>query len=192
MAYNTTASLDKLTCTDCVDFGKCQNKFGRFSWSKNDSNYLDVNLKVFTKDDKKEFRLVRNLTMGEVDFNQFMRLMNQLVNAAENFAREENLTPVVIPTMSRDIDEQLKLAHKVVYVVHRANRKICETLLRYNVDKPENSYAQVELFARKKEDEKFQQVVCVNYKLEEFIHLLDVINSVYDKVITNQPICNVS
>ena len=191
MAYNTTASLDKLTCTDYVYFGKCQDRFGQFSGSKNDSNYLDVKLKVFRKDDKKEFRLARNLTIGEATFNQFMRLRNQLVNAAENFATEENLTPVLIPTMSRDMDEQLKLAHKVVHVVDRTNRKICVTLLRYNVDKPESSYAQVRLFARKKEDEKIQQVVYVKYKLEDFIYLLDVMNSVYDKVLTNQTICNV-
>ena len=191
MAYNTTVSLDKLTCTDYVDFGKCQDRFGHFSWSKNDSNYLHVKLKVFRKHDKKEFRLVQNLTMGEADFNQFMRLRNQLVNVAENFAREENLTPVLIPTMSKDMDEQLKLAHKVVDVVDRANRKTCVTLLRYNVDKPDSFYAQVRLFARKKEVEKFQQVVYVNYKLEEFINLFDVMNSVYDKVITNQPICKV-
>ena len=191
MADNTTASLDKLTCTDYVNFGKCQDRFGRFSWSKNDSNYLDVKLKIFRKDDKKEFRLVQNLTMGEADFNQFMRLRNQLVNAAENFAREENLNPLLIPTMSADLDEQFKFAHKVVDVVDRTSRKICVTLLRYNVDKPESSYAQVRLFARKKEDEKFQQVVYVIYKLEEFIYLLDVLISVYDKVIANQPICNV-
>ena len=129
--------------------------------------------------------------MGKADFNQFMQLRNQLVNAAENFAREKILTPVLIPTKPKDVDEQLKLAHKVVDVVDRANRKICVTLLRYNVDKPESSYAQVRLFARKKEDEKFQQVVYVNYKLEEFIYLLDVMISVYDKVISNQPICNV-
>ena len=188
MTYNTTASLDSSTGTDYVDFGKCQDRFGQFFWSKNDSNYLDIKLKVFRKDDKKEFQ---NRTMGEADFNQFMRLRNQLVNAAENLAREENLTPVLIPTMSRDMDEQLKLAHKVVDVVDRANRKICVTLLRYNVDKPESSCAQVRLFARKKEDEKFQQVVYVNYKLEEFIYSLVVMNSVHDKVITNQPICNV-
>ena len=127
--------------------------------------------------------------MGEADFNQFMRLRNQLVNAAENFATEEKFTPVLIPTMSRDMDEQLKLAHKVVDIVDRTNRKICVTLLRYNVDKPESSNAQVRLFARKKEDEKIQQVVYVNYKLEEFISLLDVMNSVYDRVITDQPIC---
>ena len=73
MASNTTASLDKLTCTDYVDFGKCQDRFGRFSWSNNDSSYLDVKLKVLKNDDNEEFRLVQNLTMGEAVFNQFMR-----------------------------------------------------------------------------------------------------------------------
>ena len=130
MAYNTPASLDKLTCTDYVHFGKCHDRFGRLSWSKNDSNYLDVKLKVFKKNDNKEFRLVQNLTMGEADFNQFMRLRNQLVNAAENFVREENLTRVLRLTMSKDMDEQLKRAHKVVDVVDRANTKICVILLR--------------------------------------------------------------
>ena len=173
MAYNTAAFLDKLTCTKKV------------------SNYLDAKLKVFKKDDNKEFRLVQNLTKGEADFNQFMRLRNQLVNTAEIVAREENFTPVLIATMSIDMDEQLKLAHKVVDVVDRANRKICVTLRGYNVDKREGSYAQVRFFARKKEDEECQQLVYVNYKIEEFIYLLDVMNSVYDKVITNQPICKV-
>ena len=135
MAYNTTTSLDKLTCTNYVDFGKCQDRFRRFSWSKMDSSYLDVKLHVFKKNENKQFRLVQNSTIGEADFNQFFRLRNQFVNAAENFAREERLTPMLIPTMSEDWDEQLKLAHKVVDVVDRANRKICVTLLRYNIEK---------------------------------------------------------
>ena len=66
--------------------------------------------------------------------------------------------------MSKDMNEQLKLDHKIVDVVDRANRKICVSLLRYDVDKPESSYAQVRLFARKKQDEKLQQVVYVNSK----------------------------
>ena len=139
MAHNTTASLDKLTCTDYFDLSKCQDRFEKISWPKTDSNYLDVKLKVFKKDDNKEFRLPQNLTMREVDFNQFMRLRNQLVNAAENFAGEEILMPLLMPTMSKDKDEQLKLTHKVVDVVDRANKMICVTLLRYNVDKPESS-----------------------------------------------------
>ena len=87
--------------------------------------------------------------MGETNFNQFMRLRNQLVNAAERSGREENLTPVLIPTMSKDMDEQLKLAHKVVDVVDQSNSKTCVILLHYNVDKTESPYAQVRLFAER-------------------------------------------
>ena len=111
MAKNTTSSLDKLTCTNYVDFGKWWSRFGWLSRSKNDSNYLDVKLNVFKKDDSKEFRLVQNLTTGETDFNQVLWFRNQLVIAAENSAREEKLTPVLMPTRSKDLDEQLKLAH---------------------------------------------------------------------------------
>ena len=154
MAYNTTDCLDKLTCTDYVDFGKCQDSFGQYSRFKNDSNYLDVKFEVFKEDDK-EFWLVRNLTKGEADFKQFMRLRNQLLIAAINFYGVESLSRVVMPKTSKDMDEQLKLAHKAVDIVDRANRKICVTLLRYNVVR-ESSYAQFWLFARNKEDEKFQ------------------------------------
>ena len=87
--------------------------------------------------------------------------------------------------MSKGMDEQLKLAHKVIDIVDRANRKICVTLLRYNGEKPESSYAQIRLFARNKKDEKFQQVVYVNYKLAEVFYILDVKNYVYDEVITD-------
>ena len=142
MAYDTTETLDKLTCTNYVDFGKCQDRFGRFSWTKNDSNYLDINFKVFKREDKNaEFRLRQNLSMGEADFNQFIRQRNQLVVAADNFLKEQNLSPVLQSTLSKDMDEQLKLVHKVIDVVDRANRKICVTLLRYKVDNPDTSYA---------------------------------------------------
>ena len=192
MAYNTTETLDKLICSNYVDFGKCQDRFGRISWSKSDSNYLDIKLKVFKREDKNaEFRLRQNFSMGEADFNQFIRQRNQLIVAADNLLREQNLPPVLQSTLSKDVEEQLKLVHQVIDVADRPNRRICVTLLRYKADKPETSYAHVRLLGRKKEEEKFQQIVYVNYELDEFVYLLDVMNSVYDKVITNQPICNV-
>ena len=157
MAYNTTETLDKLVGTDYVDFGKCQDRFERFSWSKNDSNSLDIKLKVFKRGDKNvEFRLRQNFTMGEADFNQSIRHRNQLVVEADNFPREQNLSPVLQPTLSRDIKEQLKLVHKVINIVDCPKRRKCVTLLRYKVDNPETSYAQVRLFGGKKEEEKFQ------------------------------------
>ena len=53
-----------------------------FHGPKNDSKYLDAEVKVFNKDDNKEFRMVQNLAMGEADFNQFLQLRNQPVIAA--------------------------------------------------------------------------------------------------------------
>ena len=192
MAYNTTETLDKQACTGYMDFGKCPDRFGRTSWFKNDSNYLEIKLKVFKSPDKNaDFRLRQNSLIGEADFNQFIRQRNQLVVAADNFLREQNLSPVRQSTLSKDMEEQQKLVQKVIDVVARPNRRIRVTLLRYKVDNPESSYAQVRLFGRKTEEEKFQQTVYVNYKLDELVYLLDVMNSVYDKLIANQPICNV-
>ena len=152
---------------------------------------MDVKLNVFKKVDKKEFRLIQNFTMGEADFNQFTRLRNQLDNAAGNSAREEKSTEVLILTTSQDMGEQLKRAHKVVDLVDRAKRKTCVTLLRYNVDKAECSYAQVRLIARRKEDDGFQRVVYVNFKLWEFICLLVLMKILYAKIVTNQTFCSV-
>ena len=123
MAYNTTETLDKLTCNDFVDFGKCQDRFERFPWSKNDSNYLDIKLTVFKREDKNvDFRLGQNFSMGEADFNQFIRQRNQLVVAADNFLKEKKFPPVLQSTLSKDMEEQLKLVHKVIDVVDRPNR----------------------------------------------------------------------
>ena len=191
MAYNTTATLDKLACTNYVDFGKGQDRFGRIFWSKTILDYLDVKLKVFKKDENVEFPSVQNLTMGETDFNQFTRLRNQLVVAVRNFSEEENLPVMPVKLLAKDTEEQLKLTHRVVEVVDRPHRKICVTMLRYNVEKPETSYVLVRLFAKRKDEENFNQIVYVNYKLDESIYLLHATNSVHDKVIANEPLCNV-
>ena len=65
--------------------------------------------------------------MVEAVFNRFIRLNDQLVIAAKNIDREEILSPVLIPTMIKDMDEQHKLADKAIEVVAQAKRKICLT-----------------------------------------------------------------
>ena len=87
------------------------------------------------------------------------------------------------------MEEQFKLTHKVVEVVDRPHRKICMTMMRYNVEKSETSYVKVRLFGRGEGEEKFNQIVYVNYKLDEFIYLLDVMISVYGKIIANEILC---
>ena len=178
MTYNNTATLEKLASTNSVDFGKFQDRFGRNSWSKNSFDYLDVKLKKFKKDENKQFRLAQNLTLGEADFIQFIRLRNQLVVAVRHFSKEENLPHVQVKLLAKDMEEQLKLSPKVVGVVDRPHRMISVIMLRYNVEKPETSYIQVRLFGRRTDEKKFNQIVYVSYKLDEFNLSLDVMNSV--------------
>ena len=64
--------------------------------------------------------------------------------------------------MPKDVDEQIKLAHKAVHIVYRSNRKTCLRLLRYNVDEPEILYAQFRIIVRRKENEKNQRVAYVD------------------------------
>ena len=192
MTYNITTTSNKLACSDYVDFGKCQDRFGRISWSNNSFDYLDVKLKVLKRDERQQFRLAQNLTMGETDFNQFIRLRIQRVVAVIDFSKEENLPPVQVKLLAKDMEEQLKLTHKVAEVVDRPYTRICVTMRRYNVEKPKSSYVQVQLFGRRKDEEKFNRIVYVNQRLDEFNSSLDVVNSVYGKGFANEPLCNVS
>ena len=103
---------------------------------------MDVELKAFEKDSNRDFHPVQNLTMIEADFNQILRLKNQLAIAAKKSGEEENLSSVVIPTRPKDMDEQLKLAQKLVEVVNLANKQLCLNRPWYNMDKPESSPGQ--------------------------------------------------
>ena len=68
--------------------------------------------------------------------------------------KQQNLSPIQIPTVPKDMDGQVKLAHRVFDVADCSKTKIFVTMLRYNESKPGSS-AQVRLFTRKKEEEKF-------------------------------------
>ena len=112
--------------------------------------FLGCKNQNFKKDDDRDICMVQNLTKGEAGFNRFMLLRNQLVLAAENFAKEKLLSPVLIPTPSKDMDEQLNVAHKVVDAVDGANRKSDVNLLRYSLYDPESSSAHIRIFPRKR------------------------------------------
>ena len=151
---------------------------------------MDVKLKVFKRDENKQIRLAQNLTKGEADFFQFIRLRNQLVVAVRDFCKEENMPTLQVKLLAKNMEEQLKLTHNVFEVGDRPHGKICMAMLRFNVEKPEISYVQVRLFGRRKDEEKFNRIVSVNYKLDEFIFLLDVMNSVFETVNADEPLCN--
>ena len=109
MTHNTTTTFDKLVCADYVDFGKCRDRFEQISLSRFSFDYMEVKLKMFKQDENKQFRLAENLTMGEADFNQFIRLRNQLVVAVRDFRKEENIPSVQVKLQAKDMEGQLKI-----------------------------------------------------------------------------------
>ena len=82
--------------------------------------------------------------------------------------------------MSKDMVEQLKLAHKVVDVEYRADIKIYVTVLRYLVDKPATSYAPVPINCKEGGGREVSMNFFVQCKLEFLIYLLDVMNFLID------------
>ena len=85
MAFNITTTSDKLACTDYMDFGNFQDRFGQIYCSKKSFDYLDVKHEVVKKDENKVFRLAQYLTLGEAQFKQFIRLKNLLAVAVRCF-----------------------------------------------------------------------------------------------------------
>ena len=92
--------------------------------------------------------------------------------------REAILRPIVISALSKDLQEQLKHVQKTITNLDGPKSKIIATMKRYYVDKPDTTYAQFQVLMRKNEAEKLQQPVFVNYKLDELLSFLDLINSV--------------
>ena len=57
--------------------------------------------------------------MGQSDFNQFMRLRNQLTCSQDNVGGKQNLAPIQLPALSEHMVVYLKLAHREADVVDR-------------------------------------------------------------------------
>ena len=190
MSFNTTSADDKLTCTDFVDFGDNSERFGRISWTKIEKNganmkFLDIQAKLFKKDSQGEFRMCQKIGMGERHFNDFMRMKNELVIAVAEFRKLQNLQPAP-ENFTRDMEDQLKMMHQVYNVVDQPHRKIYVTMLRYKVDNPDSTYVQIRLFGKMQKDGNFVQLTYVNYKQQEFLHLLDIMDYSYAQIINNK------
>ena len=100
-----------------------------------------------------------------------------------NFDREQILSTIHLSTRSKDMDSQLKLAHRMGAEVDCPNRLISLTLtlLGYNADRPQSFYARVRSFRSEKVEKQTGWIY----------FLLVVMTSLYKRVIVNQSTCNV-
>ena len=109
--------------------------------------------------------MITDLSVGkkslvEKNFKKFAGIQNQLAIANEKFNTEGNFSPVQMPTIWKDMDERFNLANRVVDIVDRSNREICVTLLQWNVDEQESSYARARFFAWKTKNRGSTYCLC--------------------------------
>ena len=156
MVQITTSCVETLKCTNFEVFGTLiifktdiDKLFGRKLIPK----FLEFTPTVVKKSWHQTFSPGTQSFIEKKDFIQVESLRNPLFVAAEHFRREENFSSVQKPTISKDKDEKLKLAHKLVNTLNRTKRKFCVTLLQHNVDELETFSPQVLIFVRRKEDQ---------------------------------------
>ena len=89
------------------------------------------------------------------------------------------------------MEEQLKLVHKVIDVFGVPKQKdLCNTTAIQG-EQPRHLLCSGSSIRTEDGGRKISTNCVRINKLDEFVYLLDVMNSVYGKVIANQPICNV-
>ena len=89
--------------------------------------------------------------------------------------------------MFKKLDEEIKLAHIVVDLVYCPNKITSVTLLGWSVVESDIQYAQMRLNDKKKEEWKSQPIENLNDRLVESLCHLKIINSLYKKLVDNQP-----
>ena len=128
-SYNNTAFFDKLSCTDYVGFGKCQDRFGRTSWSKNIFRLLGREIGSVQESWNELTSFGTKLDNGRDRPQSAYTTEESAGFCSQRLYQRRNFTPVKVKLLAKDMKEQLKLTHKVVEVVDRPHRKICVTML---------------------------------------------------------------
>ena len=85
------------------------------------------------------FSLAQSLSKMETSFNWSLGLQNQTTVRVKNFSIAEFLSPMQIPQLSKDEDEQVKMVHKGDHVMGLPNTKIAVYLWPYRVENPHTS-----------------------------------------------------
>ena len=159
-AHISGASMGKLACTEYLIFGGSQDRFQKVSSFKNDSNYLDVKLEIFKRDDNRDFQPAQIFTLVE---SHSKKISDWGTNwyfqqkRTKKIEKDKLWFPIPITTTSLDMEEQLKSVQKIVDYLDRPNRKSCLTQLQYGLEKPIKSSTQVQRFTKKKDARNFSK-----------------------------------
>ena len=108
--------------------------------------------------------------LGEKEGETISVIRNTVSHDAENLG----LVPILELTSDEEstMDQELANCNKVYDIATYNRRQVCVTIKKYNINKP--PYIQIRLFTAK-ENEAMKQVAYVNYTLNEFKELSQIL-----------------
>ena len=108
--------------------------------------------------------------LGEKEGEEISAIGNTVLHDAENL----ELVPILELTSDKEsnMDQELANCNKAYDIATYNRSQVCVTIKKYNVNKP--PYIQIRLFAAK-ENEAMKQVAYVNYTLNEFKELSQIL-----------------
>ena len=156
-----------------IEFAKNQKRIGRFSWSQKPYNgkiYVEPCFQLLKKNESGQIEQTQQVYLGENEGERISAIRNTVIHDAENLG----LVPVLEPYSDKDstMEQEFANCHAVYDVATYKKRRVCDTVKKYSVNKP--LYIQIRLFTAK-ENEVLKQVAYVNYTLNEFKELAQVL-----------------
>ena len=156
-----------------IEFDENQKRIGRFSWSQkpyNERIYFEPCFQLLKKNESGQIEKTQQVYLGEKEGERISAIRNTVIHDAENLG----LVPVLEPNSDKDsnMEQELANCHAVYDVATYKKRRVCVTIKKYTVNKP--PYIQIRLFTAK-ENEVLKQVAYVNYTLNEFKELAQVL-----------------
>ena len=163
----------KDTSPNYIEFSKNQTRIGRFAWSQKSYKgkiYFEPCFQLFKKNELGQLEKRQQVYLGEKEGEAISAIRNTVIHDAENLG----LVPILELTSDKEstMNQELANCNKVYDIATFNRRQVCVTIKRYNINKP--PYIPIRLFTAK-ENEAMKQVAYVNYTLNEFKELSQIL-----------------
>ena len=163
----------KDTSPNYIEFSKNQTRIGRFVWFqksyKGKFNYEPC-FQLLKINDLGQFEKSQQIYLSEKEVEALSTIRNTVIHDADNLGD----VPIYETKSGKEstMDQELEICNRVYEIATYNMRRMCVTIKKYSVNKP--PYIQIRRFTAK-EDEAMKQVAYVNYTLNEFKELSQIL-----------------
>ena len=153
-----------------MSFQKIKKELGEFQKSYKGKICLEPCFQILKINDFGQFEKSQQVYLSEIEGEAISAIRNTVIHNAENLG----LVPIYEAKSGRDstMDQELDICNRVYEIATYNMRRVCVRIKKYNVSNP--PFIQIRLFTAK-ENEDLKQVAYVNYILNEFKELSQIL-----------------